>query len=422
MAQPAAEPPIGAVSLAPLPPAEAVAYFRKKGLRKSFAWQDVWQEEHARAFSVAKAMRSSVLQDIRDYLDRAIADGTTFETFVKGLRPRLEADGWWGEKDMLDPLTGRLVTVQTGSVRRLATIFDTNMRTAYAAGRWQRIQETKEALQYLRFQTVGDDRVRLEHAAWDGTTLPVDDGWWDEHYTPCDWGCRCTVVQVSADQLAREGGAATEKPVAFPERAWTNPRTGEVVRVEQGIGPGWGYNVGKAYLERDTPSPMGSPDAGEGDAGAAAQPALARKHVAAELIMTGASAAEARAAFLGGFGASPDKTVFWTDKTGDGLVVGPGLWRNSVGRPARTDARILPMLPLIGLALRDPAEIWRAWRFGPGGDSLLVRRYIARFEAGATPIDVVVDWCKQGWWAATSAQRPLDLAALRAGHLAWSAV
>ena len=46
------------LSLKPLPPKEAIAYFRKKGLKKSFAWQDVWQEEHAKAFTVAKAMRS----------------------------------------------------------------------------------------------------------------------------------------------------------------------------------------------------------------------------------------------------------------------------------------------------------------------------------------------------------------------------
>jgi SPP1 gp7 family putative phage head morphogenesis protein len=418
-----AKPPAGTLDLTPLPPAEAIAYFRKKGLAHSFAWQDMWQEEHARAFTVAKAMRTSVLQDIRDQVDAALTDGTTFETFLKDLRPKLEAQGWWGKSLATDPLTGEEKVVQLGSPRRLRTIFDVNMRTAYAAGRWQRIQATAEALQYLRYQTAGDDRVRPEHQAWDGTTLPVDDPWWDSHYPPCDWGCRCTIVQMSADQLQREGGEATKDPAAFPERAWTNPRTGEVVHVEQGIGPGWGYNVGKAYLERETPSPMASPDAAaEGDAGAAGQPRLEPTSVDPGVILPAdTTRSEAIAAFLGGFGTSPDKATVYADKTGDGLVVGPGLFRDSVGRPVRGLAVDWRELAIVGLALRDPAEIWRAWRFGPDGASLLVRRYVARFGVGARPIDVVVDWSAQGWWATTSLGRPVDLAALRVGQLAWSA-
>jgi SPP1 gp7 family putative phage head morphogenesis protein len=379
------------VDLKPLPPAEAIKYFQGKGLAHTFAWQDMWQEEHARAFTVAKAMKASVLQDIRDQVGAALKDGTTVANFLKELRPKLEAQGWWGKAHMEDPQTGKTREVQLGSPRRLRTIFDVNMRTAYAAGRWERIESTKEALQYLRYETAGDDRVRPEHAAWDGTTLPVDDDWWDSHNPPCDWGCRCTTVQVSAAELERDGKGVTDKPIAFPSRSWTNPRTGEVVRVEQGIGPGWGYNVGKAYLERDTPSPMGAP--GEADDGGAAE------------LGAAASTAKDREAFLAGFGASAKKTVIFADKSGDGLVIGPALFKDSVGRPVPgPDAD----LDLVGQALREPDEIWRAWRFGPGGDSLLVRRYIAAIGG----INVVVDWCAQGWWASTSL-RKVDVDALR---------
>lgn len=410
------------IDLTPLPPAEAIRYFRGKGLKASFAWQDMWQEEHAKAFTVAKAMRGSVLQDIRDYVDAALADGTTFETFLKGLRPKLQAQGWWGRAPMTDDLTGETREVQLGSPRRLRTIFDVNMRTAYAAGRWERIQSTKADLQFLRYQTAGDDRVRPEHAAWDGTTLPVDDAWWDEHYPPCDWGCRCTTIQISAGQLARDGEEPTDKPVTFPARSWTNPRTGEVVSVERGIGPGWGYNVGNAYLERETPSPMGPPvddEPPEGLSANARRGALERKAISKDALLEGATAAEARAAFLGGFGTSPDKAVIYADKTGEGLVIGPGLFRNSVGRPVKTLGR--DQLQLAGLALREPAEIWRVFRSRDGGGSLLVRRYIGAFTVAGEPIDVVVDWCQQGWWFATSAARPLPLDRLRVGRQVWGA-
>ena len=257
------------------------------------------------------------------------------------------------------------------------------MRTAHAAGYWQRIDETKDALPFLRYQTAGDDRVRPEHAAWDGVTLAVDDGWWTVHYAPCDWGCRCTVIQVSQRQADRDGGA-TARPAAFPPRSYTNPRTGEVVRVEGGIGPGWGYNVGKAYLERDTPSPMGKPaDAGPDgeaiDAGAAGHGLIERKKVSADLLLdSGASAEEAHAAFLGGFGVAPDKSRIVADPSGDGLVVGPGLFKDSVGKPVALSEAILRALPLIGLercASRPRCAAPGAP--GPDGLSLLTRQHIS---------------------------------------------
>ena len=48
----------------------------------------------------------------------------------------------------------------------------------------------------LQYRTAGDDRVRPEHAALDGVTLPVSDPFWDSYYPPNGWRCRCDVVQV----------------------------------------------------------------------------------------------------------------------------------------------------------------------------------------------------------------------------------
>ena len=38
------------------PPADAIEYFRQKGYAIGFSWEDVWQEEHQAAVTVAKAM------------------------------------------------------------------------------------------------------------------------------------------------------------------------------------------------------------------------------------------------------------------------------------------------------------------------------------------------------------------------------
>ena len=39
-----------------------------------------------------------------------------------------------------------------------------------------------------------------------GTLLPVDDPWWQTHYPPNGWGCKCWVRQVSRREAERLGG------------------------------------------------------------------------------------------------------------------------------------------------------------------------------------------------------------------------
>ena len=230
-----------------LPPAEAVRYFRRKGFRIAFDWRDVWQEEHGVAFTVAKAMRDDILRDTREAVDEAIAEGTTLRDFRKRLEPILQAKGWWGRKVMTDPETGVARAVQLGSPRRLKIIFDTNMRTAHAAGRWHRIQQVKERRPYLRYVAVLDERTRHQHRTWHGTVRPVDDPFWDTHFPPNGWRCRCTVQQLSERDLQRFGYSVSPPP-KLKTRAWRNKRTGKVVWVPKGVDPGFAYNAGKARL------------------------------------------------------------------------------------------------------------------------------------------------------------------------------
>ena len=230
-------------------PTEALNFFRQKGFTFGFAWQDVWQEEHARAFTVAKCMQLDILVDIRAAVDRAIAEGQTLDMFRRDLTPLLVEKGWWGRQRMIDPLTGRSETVQLGSPRRLKTIYRVNMRTAQAAGRWERIQRSKKLFPFLRYVSVMDGRERQEHHDWHGTIKPVDDSWWDTHYPPCGWNCRCQPQPLNQRMMDAKGWSVTDEPPSFPRETYLNKRTGEVTKVEQGIDPGWSYNVGKAHLQ-----------------------------------------------------------------------------------------------------------------------------------------------------------------------------
>jgi len=173
------------VSIGPMPPEKAIKWFKSKGYALGFDWRDVWKEEHAIAFTVAKAASIDLLQDIRGELEKALVSGETFESFQKNLKPKLVARGWWGRADMQDPLTGEVKEVQLGSTRRLKTIYRTNIDTAYSAGRWEEIEATKKTHPYLRYRCSMLERSREQHKAWNNIVLPVDDPWWDTHYPPC---------------------------------------------------------------------------------------------------------------------------------------------------------------------------------------------------------------------------------------------
>lgn len=70
---------------------------------------------------------------------------------------------------------------------------------AEMAAKWEDFEEDGDEYN-LQYRTAGDDKVRPEHSALHGVTLPMSDPFWDEYYPPNGWNCRCTVVQVLKDK------------------------------------------------------------------------------------------------------------------------------------------------------------------------------------------------------------------------------
>jgi len=72
------------------------------------------------------------------------------------------------------------------------------VRAAQTAAKWDRYAEDGDRYN-LQYRTTGDERVRADHQAMDGITLPASDPFWNEYYVPNGWNCRCDVVQVLKD-------------------------------------------------------------------------------------------------------------------------------------------------------------------------------------------------------------------------------
>ena len=239
------------VALRRLRPEDALAFFRAKGLAPPdarFDFRDVWRDEHARQFVVAKAMRTEVLETIRGAFDRALAGGDTLTGFMDELEPELKRLGWWGEGMERDPRTGLLNTVQLGSPRRLQIIFDANMRASHAAGKWARIERVKDAFPFLRYIQIQRDTKREAHARYHQLIRPVDDPVWERIYPPNGWRCGCTVQQLSRAMMERRG-LTESAPFEIEERGVLNRRTGQIEPTALGVDPAWDGNPGKAGLD-----------------------------------------------------------------------------------------------------------------------------------------------------------------------------
>lgn len=230
-----------------LQPEGAIQHFNAKGLSTTWNWYEMLNEQHDRAFTVAKMMDVDLLATIKGELDIAISEGTTFDQFKKNLIPTLQKAGWWGKQEQINPFNGEIQEVQLGSASRLENIFRTNLQSAYAAGHWEAIQRNKGDQPFLMYDAVDDNKTRPEHAANDGKVYPVDHEYWRHYYPPNGWGCRCGVIQMDADEVEAYGLSISED-TRFDTYNWVNPATMETIAVPFGIDPGFDHNPGISYI------------------------------------------------------------------------------------------------------------------------------------------------------------------------------
>ncbi len=95
------------------------------------------------------------------------------------------------------------------------------LHTSQMAVKWHDIMQDGDRYN-LQYRTVGDERVRSDHAVLDNTTLPPSDEFWKFYLPPNGWNCRCTVEQVLRDDYPMSdpaaakaaGDACTDEPKA----------------------------------------------------------------------------------------------------------------------------------------------------------------------------------------------------------------
>ncbi len=222
-----------------LPFAEQIAYLRQKVRLPTEGWQDIEGQSHDRAFVVAGAMRADLLSELHQEVIKAAESGMPLREFQKSFNSIVERKGWT-ELQGDDQKEYR--------AWRAKVIFETNMRTSHAAGRYQQMRDP-EVMRLRPYWTWNHNTIenpRLLHLQWNGLTLAADDVWWATHYCPCGFGCRCTISAHNEYDLRQMGktGPDTAPPEDYESAMWR----GQVVSVPKGVQVGWDHAPGASWF------------------------------------------------------------------------------------------------------------------------------------------------------------------------------
>lgn len=214
-------------------PEDAIEYWKAKTKITSLEAKILTEEARERAFYVAGLAKLDQVNMVHNALLEALKEGHSIETFKKNIAGLIKQKGW--------------------DKRRIETIFNTNMQTAYQAGRWKSIERNKKSFPYLQYSSVLDKRTRPAHSVLHGKVYPVDHQFWNSYYPPNGFNCRCTALQLSQYYVDKEG-LSIEKtlPKHLP---YTDPQTGNTFTVTNAK-PDYGFtnNVGKDWLKNlETP-------------------------------------------------------------------------------------------------------------------------------------------------------------------------
>jgi hypothetical protein len=211
------------------PFAEQLDFLRAKLNLPTDKWDDVMRSAHDRAFIVAGAAKADLLADLRGAVDQAVQGGSLGQ-FRKDFNAIVAKHGWTGWTGEGSP---------AGVAWRTKVIYQTNLLTSYAAGRYRQLTDPAMLASHPVWEYVHSESVlhpRPLHLAWNGLTLPAEHAFWQSHFPPNGWGCRCRVRARARPQA----DAATAPPAGW---AGVNAKTGE----PEGIDKGFGYAPGATW-------------------------------------------------------------------------------------------------------------------------------------------------------------------------------
>ena len=188
------------------PPQDAIRYLEQKFPQASWAYTDLLDNAHDRAFVVAKMVDVDLATTVQRSIIDAMQEGKGYKAWAKDIDKVLAKSGWYDGQINVDA-QGNAKKVVTGGQHRLETIYRTNVAAAYEAGRQKVIFNNREndPFPFVMYSAIMDNRTRPTHKALHGKVMEKSDPAWSSISPPNGYNCRCTIVELTQGQIDRYG-------------------------------------------------------------------------------------------------------------------------------------------------------------------------------------------------------------------------
>lgn len=359
-------------------------------------WSDLLHHAHDRAFVVAGAKCDALLADFHSAIEKSI-DNMPFKGWT-------DKDGQYqkGFLDHFDEIVARHGWDYNGGRDwRARTIYETNLKSAYAAGRYKQMTDpaVKAAFPFWKY-VHGLERIpanpREQHLHWDGMVLRADDEWWLTYYPPNGWKCGCGVMPVSEFDLKAMGKTRPDNSPKIRFEKQRDPATDDWMDYPVGVDMGWAYAPGRTWADGIIPKELRVPLKPSNITQHISQlPAPATAPSTARLLQSGDDEANYLTKFLSRFGAAINVPKLFRDKAGHVIPVSDELFRAHTGELKIKKSGREQAIEFLADTLIDPDEIWIDFATNPKGQTYLVRRYLRYFEAAAGFASF--SWTSAGW-------------------------
>jgi SPP1 gp7 family putative phage head morphogenesis protein len=181
------------VEAKPEQPQAAIDWFKRKLALEPAEFGALSARAKRQAFTVAGATGLGMVQQVLSSLQKALEDGTTFESWQKTI-PTEMSNAWGSAKSW-----------------RSKVVFDTAIQSAYGAGRWYAAQESERP--YWQLLAVLDGRTSPVCLRVAGFTAKKDDPAWAKLIPPLHFRCRTALITLSKEQAEEQGIASTAPSV-----------------------------------------------------------------------------------------------------------------------------------------------------------------------------------------------------------------
>ena len=187
---------------------QAIDWFRARVPLTDAQAEQLQDDAKRQAFWIAGTQQLGVIKQIQASLDKAIADGQTFDA--------------WREN-----IGSSLTEVVGGHAK---TVYRNATQTAYNDGRRAQLSNeiVKRSRPYWMYNAIRDARTTDICSTLHGTILPADDSKWDQLLPPRHHNCRSNIRALTRSQAERMGGVNPVPQVELP-KGWGKAPKGEAL-------------------------------------------------------------------------------------------------------------------------------------------------------------------------------------------------